>query len=343
MMKRLLVLILMMCCASVYAAREVVNLYTWSGYVPQVVIDQFQQETGIRVSLSEYDSNEDLYAKLKSAPHSGYDLVMPSSYYVSRMRREGMLMPLKQSALPNKQYQDPMLLNKKFDLGNLYSYPYLWGTTGIVVDDRYWDPKSIRRWRDLWQPRFRNQLLLYDDYREVFGMGMLAAGHPINEQSQTTIHAVFKHLKQLMPNVRLFSSDVVISAFADNDVTVGMMENSDYVLAHSANPHLVYIFPKDGFAMWQDCMVIPRYAPHLKNALKLMNFLMRPDIAYEIVINQGGSTPNLKTRKMLPLSDQHNPAMYPSAALLKRAQMESDIGTARSAYIHYWQLLKLSS
>lgn len=325
------------------SAANVVNLFTWSGYVPQDVIQAFQHETGIRVNLSEYDSNEDLYAKLKSDSHSGFDLIMPSSYYVSRMRREGMLRVLDKSALPNAQYTDPALLNKKFDPGNQYSFPYLWGTTAIVVDERYWNPKTIHRWSDLWQSRFKNQLLLYDDFREVFAMGMIAQGQSINEQNPVIIRAVFKHLRQLMPNVRLFSSDVVISAFADSDVTVGMMENSDYVLARSANPHLKYIFPDTGFAMWQDCMSIPRYAPHPKAALKLMNFLMRPDIALKIVQSQGGSTPNLKTRQMLPKSIQSDQAMYPSAQTLKRAQMENDIGAARATYIHYWQLLKLSS
>lgn len=343
MPRRLLLISLLLLVLPIVHAKQVVNLFAWTGYVPQSVIQEFQRETGIHVSLSEYDSNEDLYAKLKSAPHSGYDLIIPSSYYVSRMRREGMLRSLDHAALPNSHNLDPQLLNKAFDPGNHFSYPYLWGTTGIVVDDRYWDPKSIRTWSDLWAKRFRNQLLLYDDYREVFAMGLLATHHSINETTPAVIHKAYDQLMQLMPNVRLFSSDVVISAFADNDVTVGMMENSDYVLAHSANPHLVYIFPQDGFSMWQDCMAIPRYAPHPKAALKLMNFLMRPDIARDVVINQGGSTPNLKTRQMLPKEDQHNLAMYPSASILRRAQIENDIGSARSTYIHFWQLLKLSS
>ena len=328
---------------SVTASPNVVNVFIWADYIPQSVVHQFEHETGIHVNLSEYDGNEDLYAKLKSAPHSGYDVIVPSSYYVSRMRREGMLRTIDSSLLPNRHYLDPALLNQSFDPHNRYSYPYLWGTTGIAVDDRYWQPSSIHQWRDLWQPRFRRQLLLYDDFREVFAMGAFVLDYNINTQALPQIQAIYRRLLSILDNVRLFSGDVVISAYADSDVTVGMIESEDFVLAHSANQHLHYILPKDGFAIWQDCLAIPVFAPHYQNAMRFINFLMRPTVSRDISLSSGGSTPNLAARRLLPADYRFNPAMYPSKRVLDRGQFESDIGSSRQHYIHFWQLLKLSS
>ncbi len=329
-------------CPAVLASDNVVNVFVWADYIPQKVITLFQKRTGIKVNLSEYDSNEDLYAKLKADPRNGYDVVVPSSYYIQRMVHQGMLRKIQHTALTNAHYLDPVLLNQSFDPHNEYSFPYLWGTTGIGLDKRYWNPKTIHSWSDLWQPRFKNQLLMYNDSREVFSMAMLVLGHSINTKNPVYIKQAYNLLQSLTPNIRLFSTDAATNVYADNDVTVGMAESGDIIRASLANKHLAYIYPKDGFAIWQDCLAIPKYAPHYKNALKFINFLMRPNIGVIISVTQGYSSPNMKTRQLLPASFRNNAMMYPSQAILKRGQMEGDVGAARALYLHYWELLKLS-
>lgn len=322
-------------------AAEVVNIFTWTDYVPHAVIKQFEKQTGIKVNLSEYDSNEDLFAKLKVAPHAGYDVIFPSSYYVERMRDDGMLRLLNHKQLPNHRYYDPLLLNKAFDPHNHYSFPYLWGTTAIVVDKRFWDPKTVQSWGDLWRRRFRNQILLYDDAREVFAAAFFVLHDSINSTSPHKIFRAYRLLLKLAANVRLYSSDSAINAFADDDVTIGMAMSGDVFLARQANPNLVYIYPKDGFSIWLDCMAIPKYAPHIKNALTFMNFMMRPEVAKRVAILQGYSSPNLQARRLMPKRYRTDPLIYPAPETLKRGQMQRNIGSARSLYMHYWQLLKL--
>ncbi len=322
-------------------AAEVVNVFTWTNYVPHSVIQQFEHQTGIKVNLSEYDSNEDLFAKLKVAPHAGYDVIFPSSYYVERMRHDGMLRLIDRKALSNHRYIDPLLLNKTFDPQNLYSYPYLWGTTAIVVDKRFWDPKTVQNWHDLWQPRFKNQLLIYNDAREVFAAALFTLHDSINTQDPLKIKQAYQQLLKLVPNVRLYSSDSAINAFADDDVTIGMAMSGDVFLARQSNPNLVYIYPKDGFSVWLDCMAVPKYAPHFSNAMTFMNFLMRPQIAKQVALSQGYSSPNLQARRLMPKRYRQDPLLYPSAEVLKRGQMQHDIGKARPIIMHYWQLLKL--
>lgn len=324
-----------------FAAAPVVNVFTWVNYIPDKVIASFEKQTGIHVNLSSYESDEALYAKLKADPHIGYDVIIPTSYFVARMRREKMLRPLDHTQLPNWKNLDPLLLNHAFDPHNQYSYPYLWGSNGIAVDTRYWNPKTIQHWRDLWQPRFRNQLLLYDDARDVFAVAFLSMGKSINTTAHKTIKEAYQRLRQLMPNVRLFNTDAAISIYADNDVTVGMADSGDIVMARQDNPHLAFIYPKEGFPVWEDCFAIPRYAPHYRNALRFINFLMRPEISKISAMVTGFSSPNLKTRQLLPKKLRKDPIMYPSAQILKRGKMEGGVGKALPNYLHYWQLLKL--
>src|SRR5262249_26332333 len=138
------------------SAKPILNVYNWGDYMPPGLIQQFEKETGIKVNYTEYDSNETLYAKLKSNPKLGYDVIFPSSYYVLRMRHEHMLLPLDKTKITLKNI-NPILLNQSFDLNNQYSIPYVWGTMAIVVDKKYFDPKTITHLRNFWEPRFKNQ------------------------------------------------------------------------------------------------------------------------------------------------------------------------------------------
>jgi spermidine/putrescine transport system substrate-binding protein len=341
-MRKLLAVFLFAVSTVVIANDNVVNVFEWADYIPQQAIAAFEKKTGIKVNLSEYDSNEDMYAKLKADPHSGYDVIIPSSYYIQRMVHEGMLRKLDHKYIPNRLELNPLLLNKKFDPGNQYSYPYLWGTTGIAVDKRYWNPKTIQRWSDLWQPRFKNQLLLYNDSREVFAMAMIVLGHSINTSNPAYIKQAYHLLQKIMPNVRLFSTDAATNVFADDDVTIGMAESGDVIRASLGNSNLAFIYPKDGFALWQDCFAVPRYAPHYLHALKFINFIESAKIGVMVTEVQGYSSPNMKARRLLPKKLRDNPIMYPSQATLKRGHMEGDVKSARALYMHYWELLKLS-
>ena len=208
-------------------ASKIVNLYTWAGYIPDSVIQQFEHKTGIKVNMSEYNSNESLYAKLKASPNAGYDVIIPSSYYVDRMRQERMLHEIDKSKLPNIKYLNPKLLHKTFDPQNNYSLPYIWGTTGIAVNKNYFNPKNIQRWSDLWQPQYKNKLLMLNDVREVFAMALITLGYSINDTNPKHIQQAYLQLKKLMPNIRVFNSDAEQNIYVDADITVGMGWNGD--------------------------------------------------------------------------------------------------------------------
>jgi len=126
--------------SAAFGADKTLVIYNWAEYLPQQVIDQFTQETGVSVKYSTYDSNEAIYAKVKTVQGEGYDILAPSTYFVDRLRREGLLQKLDKSRLKNPGNLDPRLLNQPYDPDNDYSIPYLWGTTGICVNAAEVDP-----------------------------------------------------------------------------------------------------------------------------------------------------------------------------------------------------------
>ena len=324
-------------------AQPVVNLYNWSGYIPQKVLNLFQKQTGIHVNLTTFTDNEDLYEKLKVDPNAGYDVVVPSSYFVERMAQEGMLHRLDLSKLPNIKNLNPHLLNRAYDPGNHYSLPYLWGTTGILVNKKYYSPASVSNWTDLWDKRFANRLLIMNDMRDVFAMAMMTLGYSINTTDPAKIKQAYLKLRALMPNVKLFAYDGVPPIYIDEDALIGMAQSGDAEQVMHANKNYQFIYPKDGIIIWTDCLTIPKYAPHLANAYKLINFLLKPKIAKMIAMTLDYSSPNLAAIKLMPASVRNNPAIYPSQKALKNSQIEAFLGVKTlGVYMHYWNLLKLS-
>src|SRR5262249_54207374 len=162
---------------------KTLNVFNWSDYMPNDIVQKFQKETGIKINYSEYDSNETMYAKLKAEPTESYDVIVPSGYFVQKMRNQGMLQKLDRSKLPNFVNLNPALLNRSYDPGNNYSVPYLWGTVGIVTNKKYFPANSITSWSDFWNPKFNNELLILDDMRTVFSMALLTLGYSINDKN----------------------------------------------------------------------------------------------------------------------------------------------------------------
>lgn len=340
-MRKAILLLLLFFASSVFAEDKVLNIYVWANYIPQSVLERFQKETGIRVQETDYDNNEILYAKLKADPNIGYDMIIPSSYFVTQMMQEHMLRAIDLSQISNFKELKPRLVNLAFDPGNHYSVPFTWGSTGILVNKKYWDPNSIQKWSDLWQPRFQNQLLMLNDMREAFSMAFLKLGLPINNLDPRQIEQAYYTLKNLAPNIKVYNSDSLISIYGDEDVTIGMSWSGEAFKVVSANPDYVFVYPKDGFSIWIDCMAIPKNAPHYQNALRFINFLLRPDVSLEVMSSNGYATPNEITMKMAPPRFRDSPIINPSEEILKRSQIQSYIGAANTTYQKYWQLIKL--
>jgi len=324
------------------AASDVVNIYAWTGEVPDSVIRQFENETGIKVNIATYGNNEIMYAKLRASAKSGYDLVMPSSYFVDRMRRQHMLEPLDKSKLPNWRHLNHDFLNPAYDPGAAYSLPYIWGVTGIFLNANRYAANSVTRWSNLWESRFNNQLLLLDDTREAFSMALMSLGYTANDTNPEHIKQAFIKLQALMKNVKVFSSDTVASIIIDEDATIGMAWNGDIFKASLENKSIRFIYPAEGFVIWVDNFAIPKNAPHKDTAYQFLNFILRPDIAKIVALNTHFPITNQSGQQLLPADIRNNPMIYPSKDVLRRGQFQTDVGDdTLSLYEKYWEELKM--
>ncbi|MFT4273561.1 MAG: spermidine/putrescine ABC transporter substrate-binding protein PotD [Pantoea sp.] len=314
--------------------------YNWTEYVPPGLLEQFTKETGIKVIYSTYESNESMYAKLKTWKDGAYDLVVPSTYFIAKMRNEGMLQKIDKSQLSNFHNLDPNLLNKPFDPNNDYSIPYIWGATAIGINTDAIDPKSVTGWADLWKPEYKQSLLLTDDAREVFQMALLKLGYSGNTRDPKEIDAAYEELKKLMPNVLAFNSDNPGNPYMEGEVNLGMIWNGSAYVARQAGTPLQVIWPKEGGIFWMDNLAIPANAKNKAGALKLINFLLRPEVAAKVAETIGYPTPNLAAKKLLPKAVAEDPSLYPSADVINHGEWQNDVGDASVQYETLFQKLK---
>lgn len=321
---------------------QVLNLYNWSEYMPQEVMTRFEEETGIQVVYTTYDSNEAMYARLKLLDNSAaYDLSVPSTYFVSKMRNEGLLMPIDRSKIEGFDQLDPELINLDIDQNNEYSIPYLWGTTGLGVDTATINGEPVTAWADLWDERFKGRVILTNDMREVFHLALRVLGYPGNSTDPRQIEEAYEKLTELMPSVRTFNSDAPRMPFLEGEVDVGMIWNGEAVMGKEVLETLDYVYPQEGIIVWLDSFVIPKSAKNPDAAHKFISFVLRPDIAALISADIGYATPVLPARKLLDASVANDRASYPTAEDMVNAEFQTDIGDeALQIYAKYWEKLK---
>jgi spermidine/putrescine transport system substrate-binding protein len=339
-MKKVLLLFCALCfIVSCNKNKNVVNVYNWTEYIPNEVISQFEKETGIKVIYSTYDSNELMYSKLKIAGGSGYDLVFPSTYFVSKMAKEGLLEELDHGKFTNTHHLNPALMNMSYDDGNKYSLPFLWGTTLIAYNEKY-IKGDITSWRDLWREEYKGYIILNNDVREVFQMALMLLGYSGNSSDEKEIEEAYNLLTTLVPSVRVFNSDSPKLPLINEEVRVGMVWNGEIYRAQLANPDIKFVIPKEGPLIWMDCMSIPKGAKNAENAYKFMDFILRPEISKILREDSGYISPNLTDLNSMSEALRTNSLLNPTEADLQGAEFQTDIGDAVLVLERYWEKLK---
>lgn len=321
------------------------NLYGWSEYVPQELLENFTAETGIAVNYDTYSSNEEMLSKLQAGA-SGYDLVIPSDYTVSIMINQGLLEPIDLSQIPNFENVMEELRNPDYDPGNQYSIPYQWGTVGIAVNTEFVD-RPITSWNDLWDPAFRDRVVLLDDVREILGMALLALGYDNNSTDEAQLEEAKIKLQELLPNVRLFDSDSPKTALLAGEVWLGVVWNGEASLAHAENPNIDYVCPQEGCGLWFDALAIPKGAPHKDAAIAFMNYILEPEASILITKEFPYSSPNQAALDLLQTEDPDFYSAYmnflatnPPPEVIQNAHTVKDVGEATLIWDRIWTEVK---
>lgn len=304
---------------------DTLKLFVWSEYVPQSVIDKFTEETGIKVAVENYSSDEEMLAKL-FAGGGNYDLLQPADYTVQALIKDGQLAELDHTKLPNLANIAPEFRKLPFDPGNKYSVPYMAGFVGIVYNaETITDP--IVGFTDVFTPQHAGRIVIVDDAREIVSWALLTAGIPINEMDDSNIATVTPLLRDWLSKVKVYDSDSPKNAMMNGDTDIGVVWSGEAALLFKENPKFQWVTPSEGFRMFVDNLVIPKSARHKDKAMQFMNFILRPDISKMISDAFPYYNPNLEARKLLTVEQLNNPASYPPGLDVTKAELFSDIGS----------------
>lgn len=311
---------------------KVLNVYNWSDYIGDDTLAGFEKETGIKVRYDNFDNNEIVHAKLV-AGKTGYDVVVPTSYWAKLQADGGLLMKLDKSKLPNYKNLDPALQAQlaKLDPGNQYQVNWLWGytTVGINVDKVKAalgsTPMPDNVWDLVFKPEYISKLKgcgvsFLDSATEVIPAALHYLGKPAYSRNQADYAGVTPLLKSIRPYVTLFSSSGYINDMANGSICVALGWSGDINIARQraidgkTGQKIEALIPKNGGILFFDVMVIPADAPHPDNAHKFIDYIMRPEVHAGLTNKVFYANPNKESKKFIKPEVAANPTVFPSDA-----------------------------
>jgi putrescine transport system substrate-binding protein len=332
----LLSVLFLIACGGQEAEEPVVYVYNWSDYIAQESIQQFQESTGIKVVYDEYDSNEFLEAKLLTG-NTGYDLIFPSARpFAQRHIAEGRYAPLDKSKLPALSNIDPAILGGLGDVdpGNLHVVPYLWGTTGLgmnvkKVREILGEDAPLDSWSLLFDPAISGKLSdcgisVLDDKQEGFGAALIYLQRNPSGYSADENELVYQTFSAVGANIRTFNSSKYIDDLANGDLCLALGYSGDIFQARDRaaeagnGVEIEYLIPKEGAVRWIDVMAIPGDAVHPRNAHRLINHLLQPEIAAAISNYVAYATPNTGATAMLDAEIANDAGIYPPREIMAK-------------------------
>ena len=314
---------LLMAAGNAGAAGKELNLFAWSEYVPQEVIDGFTKESGIKVNYETYASNEEMLTKLLAGA-AKYDLIQPSEYTVESLVKLKKLEAIDWAKVPNIKNIADQYKKLAHDPEQKYTVPWMTGTVGIVINtEKVKDP--VKGYKDVFQQKYKGRIVALNDNRELASWAMNVIGLDVNDVSKDNLRKIRPTLATWIPLVRVFDSDSPKTALLNGDVDLGVVWSGEAALCYEKDKKFQYILPAEGAHMFIDSLCIPTTAPNKEGAMMFMNYILRPEVSKLISDKFPYTNPNLEARKLLSKEQLANPASYPKPAKL---EIFRDIGKA---------------
>lgn len=330
-LKKLAVLLMTLLVLSVFptsavsAADDTVYLrvYNWGEYVSNGedgtldTIKEFERRfPHIKVDYTTYATNEELYAKLKSGAAS-YDVIFPSDYMISRMIEEDMLVKLNFDNIPNFSDVMDSFKNLEYDPTNEYSVPYTWGTVGIVYNTTMVE-EAPTSWEALWDPAYTNQILMFNNSRDAFGIALKKLGYSQNTTDKAKLDEAAEELKEQKSVLQAYVMDEIFDKMQSGEAALAPYYAGDALTMIADNPDLAFVIPEEGTNRFVDAMVIPKGVRYQKEAEQFINFMLETDIAMANIEYLGYSTPQQSVYDQLDEEIIHNGVSYPDDTVLAK-------------------------
>lgn len=297
------------------------NVSNWGEYLcidePDMldVNKEFERLTGIKVNYSNYATNEELYAKLASGG-SDYDIIIPSDYMISRMIKEDMLEKLDYSNIPNfENYIMDTFKNPEYDPENQYSVPFTWGLVCLIYN-KTMVSETPDSWSALWDKQYDDNILMFDNPRDAFGIAEASLGYSMNTESKEELNACFELLKSQKDVVQAYVMDQIFDKMESGSAAIAPYYVGDAVTMVESNEDLDFVIPKEGTNRFVDAICIPKGAKHKEAAEMYINFLCETNIALANCEYIGYSTPHKAAYELLDEDVKNDKRRYPDDAFL---------------------------
>ena len=295
-----------------------INVFNWGEYISDTYADglvdvntEFELLTGIKVNYVTYESNEDMYPKIKNGGAS-YDIIIPSDYMIERMIAEDMLMEIDVSKLPNYKYISEEYRNMYYDPDNKFSVPYNVGMVGLIYNKKMVEEKPTS-WKALWDEKYAGKILMIDNPRDAFAVAQKILGYSLNSTDEKELADVAQLLVEQKPLLQGYVMDEIFNKMESGEAAMVPYYVGDYVLMKDVNPDLDFVYPEEGVNVFVDAICIPESAQNYEAALKYINFLLDPEIALSNALYIGYATPNTGVLEHPDYAEmRNNKYLYPS-------------------------------
>jgi spermidine/putrescine transport system substrate-binding protein len=305
------------------------NLYNWDTYTGKTTLSDFRAATGIKVNMSLFATNDELFSKLK-AGNPGFDVIVPSNEFVTRLKISDLLMPLDLDKIPNRKNLLPSFQNPAFDPGRHYSMPYTWLVLGIG-----YRKSKMQGVPDSWKwlmdsDRYKGRIGLFSEADDLIGLGAKYLGHSAhNIPPELTDRIARMYIKQ-KPNIKIFHNDEGQDLLLSGDIDIVMEYNGDIAQVMAEDPDLDFVVPREGSIINSDCLCIPKGAPRPDNAHQFINFLLDAENGAKVYNTIKYPTPNAAALALMPASYRDNKAIFPPADIMAKCEYSQFEGLQRS-------------
>jgi len=332
-------LIVAAACAAIAPAaaqtKRVVNVYNWSDYIAPTVVEDFSKESGIKVRYDTFDSNDTLETKLL-AGKSGYDVVVPTAYFLERQIKAGVFQKLDKARLPNLANLWPEISQRlaTYDPGNQYAVNYMWGTTGIGYNARkardVLGPNgTIDSWNIVFKPenlaKFKDcGVHFLDSSDDILAAALHYLGLDPNSSNEADLQKAADLVTKIRPYVRKFHSSEYLNSLASGEICLvvgfsGDIKQSQKRAAEAKNGvEIAYAIPKEGAQLWFDNLAIPRDAKNVAEANEFINYLQRPEVAAKNTNFISYANGNLASQKFVDKAILDDKTIYPDEATMRQ-------------------------
>lgn len=297
-------------------------VYNVGDYIDPEVLKIFEKENpDINVKYEVYDSNEDMYTKVKGES-SPYDVVFPSDYMIEQMIAEGMLNKLNYDNIPNyKNINESISNNLPFDKNKEYTVPYMWGTMGILYNTKM-VKEEVNSWDILWDEEYKGNIYMLDQERDMVSIALKKCGYDMNSDNDAHLKEAEEALIKQKPLVKAYCGDEIKTNMIKNGAALAVVWSGDAYYCIKENPDLAYAVPEEGSNLWFDCMVVPKTSKHQEEAEKFIDFMSRPEIAKMNAEYIGYSTANAKALELFDNNVKNDKVRYPDLSKDFLAKMD---------------------